>query len=759
MKKTLQYVATLQKLEKIVGHIQICIVAARYCQILGTKSHDVPHGEVASKLEILKQTISATTGPGSHAFENMRVALEQEGVVQQIESDSGSKLVVADAWVRLATPPVANEKVMILTMDGGPDRNIRFPRAILAMMTLQILSGVDTLVAFNTAANHSQRNLVERAMALINLRLAGVGLERGKMSAASEEAMHQCGSVGEVRQRIAEAPQLAKELVDAMAPCLEVLRECTDSRVPGEASSGLGREASGMIIATASPSTPFELSVVSHFAQVLFGVDLHAKVVRLPSPDVLEKHLKTSYYMTQVRKCGEASCGLCSRLRGHMHQWLPLPMPLPADPQGSGYAPFDKAVQLWNDADYGDHERRHRPGHKSGKEFVTDADKRRSKTVPLTGQNVRMAYQCCACGKSRCIFSKRRLGEMQASEARKAIAAELQCGDPLFSSEHPLYDEVFAKEGITCNATIQSAYYAALEKTALRTELIWPCSFCGVEVGTAADAASSPLLRPLCQVCQSCGLNPVARTGTRALPKFFGDIVADAHASDDEGLVEEAQPAGDGSGPKTGYRIFMSEPERVTQFPEFKARAKAWKDLPCEERASYEEEGRKNRKINKEARKRKLPSDLATAVSHASKKPKDVEKSPEEEAVEAAEPKAKHSCKPPTFFEQPLDDYKCVGDNRVRIWKQGAHEGAEFSGFHVEPDEVFQVTQILQSPIEEARWFYQLADGRGWVSNVSRKDPTKIVVVRVSGSSSMPSAPAMSSSSSSSQGVKPIEAI
>ena len=361
-----------------------------------------------------------------------------------------------------------------------------------------------------------------------------------------------------------------------------------------------------------------------------------------------------------------------------------------------------------------------------------------------------MAYQCTACGKFRCVFAAKQFGARRAAEVREASEAEMRSGDSLFPSDHPLHDEVFVKEGITCNAPIQAAYYIALEKTKLRT-LAWICSFCGDQVGTAEDAASSQVLRPLCHLCESSGLKPSLKP-TRKLPKFFDEIVA---CSEDADVEPAANADGDdtgtekakATGPKTGYRVFMADSDNKVKHPAFKDRAAAWTALPDADKAAFVKQGDRNRKASLAANKRALPKELSEAMASGKKRraAKAASEPPKGgDAVEhPPEPIAKVARKASAFFEQPLTDFECVSDVQVRTYAMGPHGGAKFAGNHIMPGEIFSVLKAVQDPEKAARCFYKLADGRGWVSNLSRKDDSKVVVRQVvnPGSAAGPSMP------------------
>ena len=117
-----------------------------------------------------------------------------------------------------------------------------------------------------------------------------------------------CGSLAEVRARAADAEGLAEQLVQSLAPCIRLLNEYTSTGTSAESKSPLRDEASKIRIRTAPPASEFEVDAIVEFAKILFGVDLQAKVVRLPEETFFNKHVRVSYYLTQIAKCDDQDC-------------------------------------------------------------------------------------------------------------------------------------------------------------------------------------------------------------------------------------------------------------------------------------------------------------------------------------------------------------------------------------------------------------------------------------------------------------------
>lgn len=86
--------------------------------------------------------------------------------------------------------------MLILKVDGGPDRNPNHVAAKLAYIALSALCPrLEMMVVQRNAANQSYTNPVERTMSVINLALQGVALAREPADAPTEKVLKDCKCV------------------------------------------------------------------------------------------------------------------------------------------------------------------------------------------------------------------------------------------------------------------------------------------------------------------------------------------------------------------------------------------------------------------------------------------------------------------------------------------------------------------------------------------------------------------------------------
>ncbi len=76
---------------------------------------------------------------------------------------------------------------------------------------------------------------------------------------------------------------------------------------------------------------------------------------------------------------------------------------------------------------------------------------------------VRDFVVCCECGKRRVVYSSRKLS---AAEERALIRLQEEllyiCGSPLFPGGE-FQDKIVVREGINCQAPIETTYYAGIK--------------------------------------------------------------------------------------------------------------------------------------------------------------------------------------------------------------------------------------------------------------------------------------------------------
>ena len=160
------------------------------------------------------------------------------------------------------------------------------------------------------------------------------------------------------------------------------------------------------------------------------------------------------------------------------------------------------------------------------------------------------------------------------------------------------------------------------------------------------------------------------------------------------------------------------------------------------EKAKYNKRGEHARKRKRELEARQAPAQLSEAMQKCKRRKAQAPEEVDQLMQEVMEPMQTHddqaeggsssSSSAPArgkMLETPIEEYECISDKHVRIYAAGAEQGAaEFTGQHLQPKEVFGVTQVVQDPNDAQRIFVRLSDGRGWVSNLSRKDDGKIVI-------------------------------
>jgi hypothetical protein len=105
---------------------------------------------------------------------------------------------------------------------ASPDPGFGLVRQLqVALSALFVDLDLDLLVAVRSAAHHSYVNPVERVMAILNIPLSGVAMERsvilggGAGAASFESIVGKCGSMGEIREAIEAHEGLRQAFLDA----------------------------------------------------------------------------------------------------------------------------------------------------------------------------------------------------------------------------------------------------------------------------------------------------------------------------------------------------------------------------------------------------------------------------------------------------------------------------------------------------------------------------------------------------------------
>ena len=76
-------------------------------------------------------------------------------------------------------------------------------------------------------------------------------------------------------------------------------------------------------------------------------------------------------------------------------------------------------------------------------------------------EKVRMFVSCAECGKRRVVYSKAKLNSKEMGMVSLVEEDLLYvCGNSLFPSSHPRHSEIVTREGINCQAFIETQYYS-----------------------------------------------------------------------------------------------------------------------------------------------------------------------------------------------------------------------------------------------------------------------------------------------------------
>lgn len=129
------------------------------------------------------------------------------------------------------------KSVLIMTSDGGHEHNMRNGSVRVSLCALFKSANLDLLVSVRSAPMHSWRNRVERCMAIANLALNGMALERKRVAGGGdsatrpgeengwEEKARKCGFQGQVRELIAQEAGFGAAYLDSFASVTRLLEE------------------------------------------------------------------------------------------------------------------------------------------------------------------------------------------------------------------------------------------------------------------------------------------------------------------------------------------------------------------------------------------------------------------------------------------------------------------------------------------------------------------------------------------------------
>ncbi|CAB4028704.1 Hypothetical predicted protein [Paramuricea clavata] len=112
----------------------------------------------------------------------------------------------------------AENPMLFLYTDGGPDHRITYLSAQVALICLFLSLNLDYLLATRTAPYHSWRNPVERIMSTLNLGLQSIGLMRQAGDETFEKDMHKCNNMGDMRKKASKDDSFRTASLDSVAP-------------------------------------------------------------------------------------------------------------------------------------------------------------------------------------------------------------------------------------------------------------------------------------------------------------------------------------------------------------------------------------------------------------------------------------------------------------------------------------------------------------------------------------------------------------
>ena len=118
----------------------------------------------------------------------------------------------------LCQQDAAENPMLFLYTDGGPDHRITYLSVQVALICLFLSLNLDYLLATRTAPYHSWGNPVERIMSTLNLELQSVGLMRQAGDETFEKEIHKCKNMGDMRKKSSENDSFRTASLDSVAP-------------------------------------------------------------------------------------------------------------------------------------------------------------------------------------------------------------------------------------------------------------------------------------------------------------------------------------------------------------------------------------------------------------------------------------------------------------------------------------------------------------------------------------------------------------
>ncbi|PKY55204.1 hypothetical protein RhiirA4_474517 [Rhizophagus irregularis] len=191
---------------------------------------------------------------------------------------------------------------------------------------------------------------------------------------------------------------------------------------------------------------------------------------------LLKLHCQLRTYSFQIKKCGDSRCTICkpSRTPPSVFQSLHfLPDPLPSDIKTTNsehYAEFDTLY-----------------GKETSDQYQPSKIETQSK-----------------CHKVQCIYSEKQLTVQQITDLQLTIETwDYTCGAPVFPENHSLHNLIFVCEKISCQTSMEFAYYSCRKSKPER--YYWCGSKDDLLIRPQNLVDSYQIVYPLCNNCDDEG--------------------------------------------------------------------------------------------------------------------------------------------------------------------------------------------------------------------------------------------------------------
>ena len=379
--------------------------------------------------------------------------------------------------------------ILCLYTDGGPDHNTTFLATKIALINLFLEKDLDMLVAVRTPPYHSWKNPVERVMSIVNIALQAVGLMRCSMTEDLERSISSCQSVKQIREACEAQPLLRNALIDAMEPT-KLLLESLFVRLK------LKEHIFEVFHAASSAELDSFWNHILRIDTRLTRQD-SSKAILEERPGLkffLQHCCQERAYSFSIKKCGEATCSICTppRLPPEIFSSLHhLPDPVP-DSTGEHYKNFEDLYGTFTTEKF-------RPTLLKGS--------KKSHGLPFQpnaqfARNVCVTIQCCECLKPRVLYSQRKLKYPEEVLLQNLLCDVMySCGSQLSDlvcddtppSHRDLLQRVFVLGNLTCSAQVETAYYSSQVFENI-------CVHCGKPDGLVRGEEAVDVV-PTCELC------------------------------------------------------------------------------------------------------------------------------------------------------------------------------------------------------------------------------------------------------------------